>query len=139
MDIPLSVLHSISPNLSIPSYDILCLLFLYYRGIVSEKTDAELFTIETSGADDVSTTCVRTQGSRKRIWKPLKCESNLLNESKIEPVITKKPKLWKNKIKDKAKLLSKKATMSYTINNGSTSSNPTTTSLPSYDLWGTGK
>ncbi|XP_065920729.1 ribosome biogenesis protein NOP53-like isoform X2 [Dysidea avara] len=107
-------------------------------GIVSEKTDAELFTIETSGADDVSTTCVRTQGSRKRIWKPLKCESNLLNESKIEPVVTKKPKLWKNKIKDKAKLLSKKATMSYTINNGSTSSNPTTTSLPSYDLWGTG-
>ena len=111
------------------------MLFYYYRGIVSEKSDAELFTIETSGAGDVST-CVRGQGSHKRVWKPLKCESNLFNESKAGPVITKKSKLWKNKIRDKPKLLSRKATASHS---SSTTSNPTTTPLPFYDLWGKGK
>lgn len=98
-----------------------------------------MFTIETSGADYVNAMCVKEQGSQKRIWKPLKCESNLLNESKIKPVVTKKPKLWKNKVKGKAKLSSKKATTSYTMNHDSSTGNPTTKSLLSYDLWSKGE
>ena len=73
------------------------------RGVVAEKTDAELFTIETTGTDV-------TEESRlyKRVWKPLKCEANLVNQSKIEPVVGRKSKSLKNRMKGKARLVLKK-------------------------------
>ena len=107
------------------------------RGVVADKTDAELFTIETSGADV-------TEGPRlrKRIWKPLKCEANLVNQSKTEPVIGRKPKLLKNRIKGKTSMKKRSSSMQQcndSAKDSSISGNTQQNSQPVYSLWSTGK
>ena len=104
------------------------------RGVVADKTDAELFTIETSGADV-------TEGPRlhKRIWKPLKCEANLVNQSKTDPVVGRKPKLLKNR-KGKTSVKKRSNSMeqcSDSTKDSSTSQNIQQKSQPLYSLWST--
>lgn len=106
---------------------------------MADKTDAELFSIETSGADltKESQPCNRFN----RIWKPLKCEASLVNQSKIEAVVGRRPKSFRNRIKDKTKLLSKKASVSLKqcsdLSKDSSATNSSLKSQQYYSLWNT--
>ena len=113
-----------------PSYT--CL----FSGVVADKTDAELFTIETSGVD--ASACKETP-SYKRLWRPLKCEANLMNQSKVEAVVGRKPKSLKNRMKGKSEILSKKrsSNMKHTAKNGSTGSDTQQQSQLQCSLWST--
>lgn len=110
---------------------------------MADKTDADLFTIETSGADVTITDKAFNEELRsyKRIWQPLKCERNLVNQSKIEAVIARKPKSLKNKLKGKTRILSKKRRTSmkqHSNNNGSASGN-LQQPQQHYSLWSAGE
>ena len=106
---------------------------------MADKADAELFTIETSGVDV-------TEGSRsyKRVWKPLKCEANLANQSKTKPVVGRKPKSLKNRIKGNTRILSKKRGSGMkqhgdSAKDATASCNTQQQSQQLYNLWSTGE
>ena len=109
------------------------------RGVVADKTNAELFTIETSGAD-----VTEESQSHKRIWKPLKCQANLVNQSKTEPVVGRKPKSLKNRIKRKTRILSKEKSSSIkqcsdSAKDSSVICNTQQHPQQLYNLWSTGE
>ena len=113
------------------------------RGIVADKPDAELFSIETSGADvSIADRNFDEESQKyKRIWKPLKCEANLINQSKINAIVTKKTKSLKNRTKGKARVLLRKNNTKRhgdSINNSSTISD-SQHSQQQYNLWSTGE
>ena len=103
---------------------------------MADKTNAELFSIETSGAD-------LTERSQPhcRTWKPLKCETNLVNQSRIEAVVGRRPKSLKNRIKGKTKILSKKASVSLEqcndVSKDGSAANSSLQSRQYYSLWNT--
>jgi len=105
---------------------------------VAEKTNAELFTIQTSGTDVTTADRTFNKESRlyRRIWQPLKCEKNLVNQSKIEAVVARKPKSLKNRLKGKTRILLKKRTTS--THDDSTHGNLQQTQQH-FSLWSAGK
>lgn len=102
---------------------------------MADKTNEELFTIETSGAD-----ITEEPQSCKRTWKPLRCEANLVNHSKLQAVVSRKPKSLKNRIKGKARILSKNKSTSMKQCSDSTKANPASSNAQQpqhYSLWST--